>query len=170
MTFRNFVLGAWRHGVRKGSDTGVHGQDSQKILRYKRSIERSPGSLCGGPVQTSSLLSPTPSLPLRLSLVDMSRGLFSLLLLAVTLAVTAHATPLVQVRDNLIRIPMAKRFNLTGSGTLLARDQARARNLVARANAHLSNTPLSPDAVIGVSADNQAVDYVITVRASEDQS
>ncbi|KAM5544280.1 hypothetical protein V8D89_001940 [Ganoderma adspersum] len=93
----------------------------------------------------------------------MSRGLFSLLL-AVSLAVTAHATPIVQVRDNLIRIPMAKRFNLTGSGTLLARDQARARNLVARANAHLSGIPLSPDAVIGVSADNQAVDYVITVE------
>ncbi|PIL25289.1 transporter [Ganoderma sinense ZZ0214-1] len=93
----------------------------------------------------------------------MSRGLFSLLLLAVTLAVTAHASPVVQVRDNLIRIPMAKRFNLTGSGTLLARDQVRARNLVARANAHLSGTPLSSDAVISVSADNQAVDYVINV-------
>nr|WPL92273.1 aspartic protease U42611 [Ganoderma boninense] len=93
----------------------------------------------------------------------MSRGLFSLLL-TVTLAVTAHATPLVQVRDNLVRIPMAKRFNLTGSGTLLARDQARARNLVARANAHLSGTPLSADAVISVPADNQAVDYVINVE------
>ncbi|KAI1788141.1 aspartic peptidase A1 [Ganoderma leucocontextum] len=93
----------------------------------------------------------------------MSRGFFSLLLLAVTLAVTAHAAPVVQVRDNLIRIPMAKRFNLTGSGTLLARDQARARNLVARANAHLSGSSLSSDAVIGVPADNQAVDYVINV-------
>lgn len=96
----------------------------------------------------------------------MPRGLFSLLL-AVTLAVTAHASPVVQVRDNLIRIPMAKRFNLTGSGTLLARDQARVKNLVARANAHLSGSQLSPDAVISVPADNQAVDYVINVRSED---
>ncbi|TBU30450.1 aspartic peptidase A1 [Dichomitus squalens] len=59
---------------------------------------------------------------------------------------------------------MAKRFNLTGSGTLLARDQARVKNLRARANARLSGTPLSSDAVISVPADNQAVDYVINVE------
>ena len=100
----------------------------------------------------------------------MSRSLFTVLLVAVTLAVTTHATPIVQVRDNLIRIPMAKRFNLTGSGSLLARDQARAKTLVARANAHLSGIPLTPEAVIGVPADNQAVDYVINVRAREDRA
>ena len=93
----------------------------------------------------------------------MSRGVFSLVLFALTFAVTANATPVVQVRDNLVRVPMAKRFNLTGSGTLLARDQARVKNLLARANAHLSGTALSSDAVISVPAENQAVDYVINV-------
>ena len=93
----------------------------------------------------------------------MSRGFFSLVLFALTFAATANATPVVQVRDNLVRVPMAKRFNLTGSGTLLARDQARVKNLLARANAHLSGTTLSSDAVISVPAENQAVDYVINV-------
>ncbi|KAI0357861.1 acid protease [Trametes cingulata] len=97
----------------------------------------------------------------------MSRGssssFFSLLLLALTLAVTASATPVVQVRDNLVRLPIAKRFNLTGSGKLLARDQARVRNLRARANAKLSGVPLTSDAVVSVPADNQVVDYVVNV-------
>ncbi|KAI0363403.1 acid protease [Pilatotrama ljubarskyi] len=97
----------------------------------------------------------------------MSRGssssFFSLLLLVVTLAVTASATPVVQVRDNLVRLPVAKRFNLTGSGKLLARDQARVRNLRARANAKLSGVPLTSDAVVSVPADNQVVDYVVNV-------
>ena len=164
MTSRNFLLSAWRHGARKGPDIGVHGQDAHKTLCYLRSIEPPSANLCGGPAQTSSLPSLSPSPPILP--VDMPRGLFSLLL-AVTLAVTAHASPVVQVRDNLIRIPMAKRFNLTGSGTLLARDQARVKNLVARANAHLSGSQLSPDAVISVPADNQAVDYVINVRSED---
>ncbi|KAH9847037.1 acid protease [Lenzites betulinus] len=97
----------------------------------------------------------------------MSRGFsssfFSLLLLALTLAVTARATPVVQVRDNLVRLSFAKRFNLTGSGKLLARDQARAHNLRARANAKLSGTPLTADALVSVPADNQVVDYVVNV-------
>ena len=98
----------------------------------------------------------------------MSRGssasFFSVLLLVLTLAVTAQATPVVQVRDNLVRLPMAKRFNLTGSGSLLARDQARLRNLRARANAKLTGVPFDVDAAVGsVSADNQAVDYVVNV-------
>ncbi|KAI0634025.1 acid protease [Trametes polyzona] len=97
----------------------------------------------------------------------MSRGFsssfLSLLLLALSLTFTASATPLVQVNDNLVRLPFAKRLNLTGSGKLIARDQARAHNLRARANAKLSGTPLSADAVISVPADNQVVDYVVNV-------
>ena len=101
----------------------------------------------------------------------MSRGssasFFSLLLLVLTLAVTAHATPVVQVRDNLVRLPMAKRFNLTGSGNLIARDQARLRNLRARANAKLTGVSFDVDAAVGnVPADNQAVDYVVNVGPS----
>ncbi|KAI0672483.1 acid protease [Trametes maxima] len=95
----------------------------------------------------------------------MSRGsssaFFSLLLLA--LALTAHATPVVQMRDSLVRLQTAKRFNLTGTGNLLARDQARVHNLRARANAKLTGVPLTADAVISVPVDNQAVDYVANV-------
>ncbi|OBZ79197.1 Polyporopepsin [Grifola frondosa] len=50
--------------------------------------------------------------------------------------------PVVQVRDNLVHLPLAKRFNLTGSGTLLARDQAHVQNLRARAQAKLSGRRL----------------------------
>ncbi|TBU46835.1 aspartic peptidase A1 [Dichomitus squalens] len=94
----------------------------------------------------------------------MSRGFFSFLLFALTFVVATNATSVVQVRDSLVRVPMVKRFNLTGSGTLLARDQARVKNLRARANARLSGTPLSLDAVISVPADNQRIDYAIDVQ------
>lgn len=40
-------------------------------------------------------------------------------------------------------------------------DQARARNLVNRANAKIDG--LSPDAVVSVPAENQAVSYVVNV-------
>ncbi|OJT11874.1 Polyporopepsin [Trametes pubescens] len=98
----------------------------------------------------------------------MSRGFsssfFSLLLLALSVAVTAGATPVVQVRDNLVRLPFAKRLNFTGSGKLIERDQARVRNLRARANAKLSGLTLTNDAVISVPVDNQVVDYVANVQ------
>ena len=94
----------------------------------------------------------------------MSRSFLSLLLVAFAVAST-QANPVVQVRDNLVRLPIAKRINATGSGNLLARDQARVKNLRARANAKLTGIPLSEDAVIGVSADNQVVDYVVNVSA-----
>ncbi|KAL1939463.1 hypothetical protein VTO73DRAFT_10019 [Trametes versicolor] len=98
----------------------------------------------------------------------MSRGFsssfFSLLLLALSVAVTAGATPVVQVRDNLVRLPFAKRVNFTGSSKLIERDQARVRNLRARANAKLSGLTLTDDAVVSVPVDNQVVDYVANVQ------
>ena len=93
----------------------------------------------------------------------MSRSFFSLLLVTLTLAVASTANPVVQVRDNLVRLPLAKRFNFTGSGTILERDQLRVKNLHARAQAKISGIPLSSDAVIGVSSTNQVVDYVVNV-------
>ncbi|OBZ79192.1 Polyporopepsin [Grifola frondosa] len=92
----------------------------------------------------------------------MARGSSSLLLV-LTLAVAAGATPVVQVRDNLVRMQVAKRCNFTGSGTLLARDQARAQNMRAQTQAKQSGMPLNTDAVISIPADNQAVDYVVNV-------
>ena len=93
----------------------------------------------------------------------MARNFLSLLLATLTLAIAADANPVVQVRDNLVRLPIAKRFNFTGSSTILAKDQARVANLRARAHAKLTGTPLDTRAVISAPADNQVVDYVVNV-------
>ncbi|KAI8972455.1 acid protease [Trametes punicea] len=97
----------------------------------------------------------------------MSRGFsnpfLSLLLLVLTLSVTASATPVVQVRENLVHFPLAKRVNLTGSGKLVERDQRRVRNLRARANSKLTGVSFVTDADGSVAAENQAIDYVVNV-------
>lgn len=96
----------------------------------------------------------------------MSRGFssaFVSLLLALTLAIVVSATPVVQVRDNLVRLPIAKKFNFTGSSNVLARDQARVKLLHAQARAKLSGTPLSSDAIVNVPVDNQVVSYIASV-------
>ena len=54
--------------------------------------------------------------------------MFAHLTVTVTIALLAAATPIV-VKDNLIRLPMVKRFNATSTQTLLQHDQARARSL-----------------------------------------
>ncbi|KAI0654118.1 aspartic peptidase A1 [Cubamyces menziesii] len=59
---------------------------------------------------------------------------------------------------------MAKRFNLTGSGKLLARDQARVKNLFIRGGAK-AGAPRGLDADTGTSAPatNDVVSYVVDV-------
>lgn len=84
-------------------------------------------------------------------------SLLSILLLA--LAVTAN--PIV-VRDNLVRVPFAKRVNATNISNLLAHDQARAAALKAHGAAKASGQ-LSKDAVISIGVQNQAVTYVASV-------
>lgn len=79
-----------------------------------------------------------------------------------TLALAAAASPLVHVRDTLVTLPIVKRVNLTGSSSLLARDQARARHLRAVAEAKIAGHSL--DIVRGVPVTNQAVSYVANVR------
>ncbi|KAH9926246.1 acid protease [Epithele typhae] len=78
------------------------------------------------------------------------------------LALAASASPVLQVRDNLVRLPMAKRVNLTGSGSLLDHDQLRAQYLRDQANALLDGVPLS--ILSDVAATNKVVDYVVNVR------
>ena len=95
----------------------------------------------------------------------MSRGLSSLLL-ALTLAVVVGATPVVQVRHNFIRLPMAKKFNLTGTSTLLAADRLRVKNLHTQAKARLSPQSLPADAVISAPLDNRAVSYIAQVSSN----
>ncbi|KAI0329987.1 acid protease [Cubamyces sp. BRFM 1775] len=94
-----------------------------------------------------------------------SAAFSSLLVLVLTFAVSAQGTPVVQIHDNLVRLTMAKRFNLTGSGKLIARDQARVKNLFARGNAKSAGEPRGLDADPGhsIPATNQAVDYVVNV-------
>ncbi|KAI0741299.1 acid protease [Daedaleopsis nitida] len=97
----------------------------------------------------------------------MSRGcsssFLSLLVTYDIFSIIVGATPVVQVRDNLIRLPVVKKFNFTGSSTILARDQARVKLLHANAKARLSGVPLSKDVVIGAPADNQVSSYIVSV-------
>ena len=55
-----------------------------------------------------------------------------------TLAIAVAANPLVQVRDTPVTLSIAKRFNFTGSATLIERDQARASGLRKLAEAKLN--------------------------------
>ncbi|KAH9885223.1 acid protease [Cubamyces lactineus] len=89
----------------------------------------------------------------------------SILLLLLTFVVSTQATPAVQIRDNLVRLTVAKRFNLTGSGKLLARDQARVKNLFALRNANTMGVTRGLDADAGhdVPATNEGVSYVVEV-------
>ncbi|KAI0768263.1 acid protease [Trametes elegans] len=92
---------------------------------------------------------------------------FSLLIVALTLAVGAAASPAPVQVPNLVSLPMAKRLNLTGTSTLLAHDQARVRNLRARANAQSSGLSLSANAIGKIDAENELVDYVVRVQVGD---
>lgn len=87
----------------------------------------------------------------------------SSLLYAVLLALAVSANPIV-VRDNLIRLPFAKQFNVTAgtAGNLLKADQARAAALKAHGSAKSAGT-LAKDAVVSFTVQNQAVTYVASV-------
>ena len=80
-----------------------------------------------------------------------------------TLAIAVAANPLVQVRDTPVTLSIAKRFNFTGSATLIERDQARASGLRKLAEAKL-NGKLDERAVISVPVTNGLVDYTANVR------
>ncbi|KAI0675925.1 aspartic peptidase A1 [Trametes maxima] len=86
----------------------------------------------------------------------------SILALLPLLAAIILATPLVEVRQNSIRLPVAKRFNFTGSTRVLERDQARARSLRLRAAARSRGARPSPE-LASVPATNQVVQYVVNV-------
>ena len=84
----------------------------------------------------------------------------SSLVVTLTLALAVAANPL-NIREALVTLPIAKRVNVTGTTTLLQKDQARARNLKQFGAAKTNG--LVSDAVVGVSATNQLVDYVVNV-------
>lgn len=83
------------------------------------------------------------------------------LLSTLLLALVVSANPIV-VRDNLIRVPFAKKVNVTTEGHILKNDQARAAALRAHAIGRASGE-LTKDAVISIPVQNQAVTYVASV-------
>jgi cathepsin E len=83
----------------------------------------------------------------------------------VLLALSAAATPLVQVRHSPITLPLSRRVNTTSVHNLLRHDVRRAKLLKARAEAHHRGESLRPDAasVVNQPLDNQAVSYIASV-------
>ena len=58
------------------------------------------------------------------------------------LALFSQAGPVV-IRDNLIRLPLAKKVNVTSAAQILKEDQARATRLVSRLTSGVENDPVT---------------------------
>ncbi|KAI0333910.1 aspartic peptidase A1 [Cubamyces sp. BRFM 1775] len=71
-----------------------------------------------------------------------------LLVLFEVASIAVQAAPTTTVLNNMITLPIAKRFNTTGSGKMLQRDQARARNLRAQATARTNGTVPPPSSLV----------------------
>ena len=92
-------------------------------------------------------------------------SLLSTLLLALSVA----ANPvLLDRRAPLTTLSVAKSINFTGAQTVLQADQARVRNLRARAQAKISGVSLSADAGTAgnVQVENAVVSYLANVSPS----
>ena len=87
--------------------------------------------------------------------------LYSLVSLLPLVLVTV-ANPLV-VRQPLLTLPLAKRFNITGSNNILKSDRARAAALIERVRERASGKAHKRD-VISIGVENQAVTYVADVN------
>ncbi|KAI0656632.1 acid protease [Cubamyces menziesii] len=83
------------------------------------------------------------------------------LLLVLSHATTAQVNPSRVIVNNTITLPIAKRFNFTGSTTLLQHDQGRVRRMRARATGTLSAP--SPE-LSSVDVTNELVQYFVEVR------
>ncbi|KAI0333918.1 acid protease [Cubamyces sp. BRFM 1775] len=121
------------------------------------------------PESDRSSLSCTDPHRLHIEIMSPSKfSLFSSLLLVLSYAIVAQAIPATKaVDDSLISLSIAKRFNLTGSANVVARDQARARGLRAQAIARGTGTkPLSPSPAepTSISATNELLYYVVDVE------
>ncbi|KAG6894227.1 hypothetical protein C0992_006981 [Termitomyces sp. T32_za158] len=82
------------------------------------------------------------------------------LLSTLFLVLTVSANPIV-VRESQVKLPLARRLNVTSVHNLLRHDVDRAKFLRARAEAKLSGA--STQAVINEPIDNQAVTYVASI-------
>jgi hypothetical protein len=90
--------------------------------------------------------------------------MFSQLFIAVYLALYAAASPLT-VRTSPVTIPLARRFNITGSKNVLELDQARARFLKSGV-AQKGPKTASSAAAVPVPITNGAVTYTAAVSPS----
>ncbi|KAJ7492341.1 aspartic peptidase A1 [Mycena latifolia] len=81
------------------------------------------------------------------------------LLPAVLLALRVAAGP-VLVEDNIITLPISRRFNFTGTGSIVQNDMARIQAAKARSAAKKG---LASRAVISEPVDNQVVTYIASV-------
>ncbi|KAG6865697.1 hypothetical protein C0993_007883, partial [Termitomyces sp. T159_Od127] len=85
------------------------------------------------------------------------------LLSTLLLVFTVSANPIV-VRESQVKLPLARRLNVTSVHNLLRHDVARAKFLRARAEAKLSGTSdFDTRAVINEQVDNQAVTYIASI-------
>ncbi|KAG6873821.1 hypothetical protein C0992_008371, partial [Termitomyces sp. T32_za158] len=86
----------------------------------------------------------------------------SSLLTTLLLALTVSANPIV-VRDSPVKLPLARRLNLTSVHNLVRHDLARAKHLRARAEALSKGVSPASDVIIDEPVDNQAVSYIASV-------
>ncbi|KAG6893747.1 hypothetical protein C0992_008774, partial [Termitomyces sp. T32_za158] len=89
----------------------------------------------------------------------------SSLLVTLLLAFAVSANPIV-VRDSPVKLPLARRLNLTSVHNLVRNDLARAKHLRARAEAlskGVSPDVFSSNVTIDESVDNQAVSYIASI-------
>ncbi|KAG6877494.1 hypothetical protein C0993_006764 [Termitomyces sp. T159_Od127] len=87
------------------------------------------------------------------------------LLATLLLALAVSANPIV-VRDSPVKLPLARRLNVTSVHNLIRHDLARAKHLRARAEAlskGVSPDVFSSDAIIDEPVDNQAVSYIASI-------
>ncbi|KAH9893314.1 aspartic peptidase A1 [Cubamyces lactineus] len=87
-----------------------------------------------------------------------------LLVLSHVTSIAVQATPMTAVLDSMVTLPIAKRFNFTGSSKMLQRDQARARSLRERAMAQATGAPPPSSEVGNISIHNQLVTYTAFVN------
>ncbi|PSR75643.1 hypothetical protein PHLCEN_2v8934 [Hermanssonia centrifuga] len=90
----------------------------------------------------------------------LSSSFFTLLL-----ALTAASSPVV-IRDNLIKLPLVKRINSTGSANILQRDQARAKSFKTQGRPHstqFKHGSTAAAAPVSVPITNGVVSYTVEV-------
>jgi len=86
------------------------------------------------------------------------------ILTALLLALFAAASPVVQVRDSPITLPLSRRVNTTSAHNLLQHDVNRVKALKARSKAiHGGELTAEEAAIVNQPVDNQLVSYIASV-------